>query len=176
MLKAPFERNRLFIWLAMPSASSVMATSTDRGSTRSKTTVARRWQFGRLHAYRLITGAKVAYHLVGLPNTPPPANERQVRPLVGLNQSEARTVWKKAVNAAGNNPVTGKIVAETRARLAKKTAAPHSPPEIWQENLEFLLRKALRLTRVGDRSAVDATLIQMSLHLEIGRQRHNPAD
>jgi hypothetical protein len=69
----------------------------------------RRWQIDTRYAYRLMDGAKVAENLANWPENesqPLPANEAQVRPLIGLPTHLQREVWAAAADTAPNGKVT----------------------------------------------------------------------
>src|ERR1051325_172284 len=54
-----------------------------------------RWQYARSHVYRLIGAAEIFVH-PSIGDNPGPANEAQVRPLIGLEPEKAKAAWEKA--------------------------------------------------------------------------------
>lgn len=81
----------------------------------------RKWAFSKSHANRLIEAALVASILT--PIGAKPANESQLRPLVGLPPQKISDAWKKAQQLAGNGEVTAKVVREA-AREFKIMSKP----------------------------------------------------
>lgn len=96
-----------------------------------------RWGFSRQRAYQLIGGAEIAVHLSTLVDIAPPANEVQVRPLVGRALDEAVKIWKLANDMAAGALVTGSLV-----KKAIKCLFPEDPgPDITDSELfERVLR------------------------------------
>ncbi|MCB1085731.1 MAG: hypothetical protein KDM63_01690 [Verrucomicrobiae bacterium] len=96
-----------------------------------------RWGFSRQRAYQLIGGAEIAVHLSTLVDIAPPANEVQVRPLVGRALDEAVEIWKLANDMAVGTLVTGSLV-----KKAIKCLLPEDPgPEVTDAELfERVLR------------------------------------
>jgi hypothetical protein len=74
-----------------------------------------KWEMGSSHAYRLIDAAIVMDKLTKeLPKEVPlPSNEGQVRPLAELKPRRWVEVWKQVVEAAGEKPITAKLVETT---------------------------------------------------------------
>src|SRR5438105_4240737 len=70
----------------------------------------KRWNFSRIHAHRLLHAAEVRTTLMSLQASALPENERQVRPLEGLQPKAAEKAWLKALELADGKKITGKIV------------------------------------------------------------------
>jgi len=70
----------------------------------------RKWHYTRTHANRLIGAAETMRILAPMGAIPLPAHETQIRPLLGLQADEVKTVWNNAVKAAGGRRVTAKLV------------------------------------------------------------------
>jgi hypothetical protein len=82
----------------------------------------KRWDFGRVYAHRLIEAAEITANLLPMgniagkldlsdPATWPegvklPENERQTRPLAGLEPEQQREAWKRAIETAPNGKIT----------------------------------------------------------------------
>lgn len=96
-----------------------------------------RWGFSRQRAYQLIDAAALAMHLTTFVDIAPPANESQIRPLVGRPLDEAVEIWMLANEMAAGAPVTGSLV-----KKAIKTLFPADPkPEVTEaEMFERILR------------------------------------
>lgn len=76
-----------------------------------------RWDMSRPAAYRAIDAAQVVGNLSPMGDiVPMPTNERQIRPLAGLEPDEQREVWQESVSRAGGLP-TGRQVEETVADI-----------------------------------------------------------
>ena len=73
-----------------------------------------RWDdLDRVYAYRLIEAATVVKNVANWQQTkslPQPKNEAQVRPLTMLAVGDQPKAWKRAVELAGQAPVTARIV------------------------------------------------------------------
>jgi len=84
-----------------------------------------KWQYDRSYAYRLIGAQQVVAALlpIGDNDTPLPKNECQVRPLVGLEDRQIITAWKKAIELAGNNAPTAELVKKAAAKFRRKTGS-----------------------------------------------------
>lgn len=63
----------------------------------------------RAQAYRLMDADKAMHALEGL-QVPLPSNERQIRPLTGLEPALQRLVWSKAAETAGGSEITHRHV------------------------------------------------------------------
>lgn len=108
-----------------------------------------RWGMGRAYAHRLIEGAKVVPTLT-IGNTPP-ANEAQVRPLVGLDPETQRDLWRQAQEEAkaDGRPVSGTRVEELKRRiLAARPAIDPKVAAVAREE-QVVLRHAARDARSG---------------------------
>jgi len=81
----------------------------------------RRWQFGKSQAYNLIGAAQVVKELSTIVDCPLPANEAQVRPLVGLNPELARKAWIEAVQDSPQQKLTARLVKKKVAALTQKS-------------------------------------------------------
>ncbi len=80
-----------------------------------------RWQFSRIHAFRLIEASEVVENLLPIGNIP--ANEFQARALAGLDAELQRQVWRQA-QASGEV-----ITADTLQDLAAEALASLPPEE-----------------------------------------------
>jgi len=76
-----------------------------------------RWGLSRTHAYRLIGAAGMFERLLTLRDITPPTNERQIRPLVGLEPKFACKVWRRAHALAGEAEPTSGDVTHARDQL-----------------------------------------------------------
>ena len=74
-----------------------------------------RWEYGKSQAYRLMGAAEVIANLSPIGDIPRPVNEAQVRPLIGLNPEDQLSAWKAAVERAGKDGATAKLVREAVA-------------------------------------------------------------
>ncbi len=88
-----------------------------------------RWGLKRTHAFSQIKAAQVVQNLSEktfangeqFENLPAPQNERQVRPLIGLQPSLQRSIWQEAVKITkGKNP-TGKIVKQVKEKIMNQS-------------------------------------------------------
>jgi hypothetical protein len=82
-----------------------------------------RWDYSRMHAWRLIEAYKTAMQM--LPTGNIPRNERAARPLVGMTPEFQRQVFEKAREAAGGKSPSGGQVQE-----AARAALGQLPPEV----------------------------------------------
>ena len=98
---------------------------------------------------------------------PKPTHEAQVRPLIGLEPEKACAAWKKAVQQAGNELVTGKMVKAAVAELCgevsgKKPRKMQKPkPEMdknTMDDLLHLLKEAETSVRAG---ASNSTVLRL---------------
>ena len=76
-----------------------------------------RWDYGRAYANRLIGAAEVVAHLVTIGTNWKPANEAQVRPLIGLPSAQLEQTCRTAEQTAGGKPLTAKLVARAAAEF-----------------------------------------------------------
>jgi hypothetical protein len=87
-----------------------------------------KWQFGRAHAYRLMSAAEVAASLSPIGDIRGPTHEAQVRPLMGLEAEQARKAWRRAVERANGAMITAKLVRNALAEVFEFT--PQTPPKL----------------------------------------------
>ena len=114
-----------------------------------------RWGYGRTHAYRLMDAAGVIRDLSPIGDrVPGPANEAQVRELVQVPAEKRVEAWKKSVAAAGENPVTAKVVRAAAAEFkpASKSAKAKKPVERPGVS-QAILKPALRLIDAAELAA-----------------------
>jgi len=114
-----------------------------------------RWGYGRTHAYRLIDAAGVISDLSPIGDeVPRPANEAQVRELVQVPPKKRAEAWKKSVAAAGEYPVTAKVVRAAAAEFkpAPKSAKAKKPVERPGVS-QTILKRALRLIDEAEQAA-----------------------
>ena len=70
-----------------------------------------RWEFGPSYTHRLLDAARVVEILPMGKKDAQPTNERQIRALCLLAEPKDQCqAWKQAIKAAGESPVTGRIV------------------------------------------------------------------
>jgi len=81
----------------------------------------RKWQFGKSQAYNLIGAAQVVKELSTIVDCPLPANEAQVRPLVGLRPELAKKAWIEAVQDSTQQNLTARLVKKKVAALNQKS-------------------------------------------------------
>ena len=89
-----------------------------------------RWNFSRMHAYRLIDASKTEKQLKMSPigDIPLPKNEAQSRKLNGLNEKQKASAMVLAQEKAGDESITSSIIEEAvgevanRVRTTKPTA------------------------------------------------------
>ena len=81
-------------------------------------------------------------------DNPGPANEAQVRPLIGLEPEKAKAAWEKAAEKAEEAMITVKLVKEAVA-----------------ETMEVLLDKALKCkaTNTKNTTKYDSESVQLAL-------------
>ena len=72
--------------------------------------VQERWGIAKSRAYQLIAGANTVALISSGGELPQPTNERQIRPLQQLVPERRAEAWKRAVEAAGDNEITGDMV------------------------------------------------------------------
>jgi hypothetical protein len=89
----------------------------------------------RSYAYSLIESAEVNDQLSAIADIPvKPLNEAQLRELIPVPEAKRVDAWKSAVELAGSNPITARIVRKAavkfkarnsgkKSKLAKKSAA-----------------------------------------------------
>jgi len=101
---------------------------------------------------------------------PLPENERQIRPLSSLAPKMAEKAWKRAIEKAGKNQVTAKLVKEAVDELtgAKAQSISRHFKETWQLKIEPLLGEAIEALRRGDKERVEELLGKMSLLVQVG--------
>ncbi|PWU10580.1 MAG: hypothetical protein C5B50_25255 [Verrucomicrobia bacterium] len=73
---------------------------------------AKKWQYSKQHAYRLIGAATTMRILSPLGYSPSPMTLAQVRPLIGLEPQDVKSAWDNAVKVADGGPVTAKLVQQ----------------------------------------------------------------
>jgi len=85
---------------------------------------------------------------------PRPANEAQVRELVQVPPKKRAEAWKKSVAAAGEYPVTAKVVRAAAAEFkpAPKSAKAKKPVERPGVS-QTILKRALRLIDEAEQAA-----------------------
>ena len=82
-----------------------------------------RWDYGRRYGYYLIDAGQT-YKTVCTISAQPPANENQVRPLIGLEPDLQRTVWARAtaLARATGTKISGRIVEQALAAIEAEKA------------------------------------------------------
>jgi len=125
---------------------------------------ARKWQYAKAHVYRLIGAAETmrilspigdkaaspADNLSPIGDMLLPANEAQLRPLLGLKPQDVKTAWTDAVKAARGRRVTAKLVQAAASQFAsavsRRAAAskPKTPSKARQSKYLGELRALLR--------------------------------
>lgn len=133
-----------------------------------------KWEIHRRHAYRLIDAVSVCQRLTPLGASRLPANERQVRPLVGLPPKTLGKVWKRVIEEAdGGHEITGSLVKKIVIEITGTHQARSSHPtkEHWQTQIEELLKSALSHVHKGEKQPIGALLERISLLLLIGEHK-----
>lgn len=128
-----------------------------------------RWGINRFQADRQIQAARIMKHLLELGGIPLPKNERQVRPLRGLSREKAQKAWQHAIQSSGAGKTTERHVREAVQQLKGGTRASASAPELWQDLIKPVLRKALAAATAGERETLIDHLNKAALLAEIGR-------
>lgn len=84
-----------------------------------------RLEISRPYAYNLIGSAEVLEDLSSIEDIPSmPVNEAQTRCLIALSKEKRIAAWKEAVEKAGDDPVTAKLVREVAVTFKQKKAVP----------------------------------------------------
>jgi hypothetical protein len=114
-----------------------------------------RWGYARTHAYRLIDAAGVIKDLSPIGDKlPKPANEAQVRELVPVPNDKRAEVWKNAVAAAGEDPLTARVVRAVAAEFRPAPKSNRTRPSSGNKGPSWAtLRPALRLIDEAERAA-----------------------
>ncbi len=129
----------------------------------------KRWDFGRLYAYRFLKAAEIKARLFPIGNFPLPENECQIRALGYLPEHLTRKAWEKAVKRAEGGKVTGKLVTEVVNEYLPKKAKTRKKTRLsWQYNVAPLLKSALRAVESGDHETVARMIRRIALLLEVG--------
>lgn len=93
------------------------------------------WQYQKSQVYRLMGAAKVVRALSPSgekpdEGSPLPLSEAQVRPLVGLDETEIKRLWRQTVEEAAGQPITARLVqrqvSATRPATTQSTNRPRS--------------------------------------------------
>lgn len=92
-----------------------------------------RWGWSKTHVNRQIQAAEIADHLT--PTGVKPGNERQARPLAGLEPEQRAEAWDEAVRIAPDGKVTEKHV-RTVVDRRRREAEPDQKAEPAQEEAE----------------------------------------
>jgi hypothetical protein len=145
------------------------------------------WQYAKSHAYRLIAAAEVLMILSPNGDIPVPTHEAQVRPLLGLPPEHAQLAWKKALEKAGRETVTEKLVKEAVSELQARTfptrpvVSPRKPEmetqcEWWQAVL-MLIDEAEAGLRDGKSKKVILDVLarakkELLHHMKTRRKKH----
>ena len=81
-----------------------------------------RWNFSRMHAYRLIDASKTEKQLKMSPigDIPLPKNEAQSRKLNGLNEKQKASAMVLAQEKAGDESITSSIIEEAVGEVANR--------------------------------------------------------
>ena len=101
-----------------------------------------KWQYQKSQVYRLIDAAKVLRALSptgevsGRPIDHLPTAESQVRPLVGLDEEVARTVWDRVVTEAksGRTRITARLVTKHVRAVAPQRVKQTSARSVTEAN------------------------------------------
>jgi hypothetical protein len=83
-----------------------------------------RFKFQRRHAYQLMEAAAVVDNLCANGTQILPTHERQVRPLVSLKSEEQGEAWEQAVEEAGGQVPSGRLVKQIVRELHPPTKLP----------------------------------------------------
>ncbi len=83
-----------------------------------------RWDIGKTHAYGLIQFSITIENLFALADEVSILNERQVRPLAGLQPEQQRQAWQEAKTESGDRPPTGKQIALAVKRFEEPPPEP----------------------------------------------------
>jgi hypothetical protein len=98
-----------------------------------------KWKLHKTRAYQLMGAAQVFDTLEKSPpmvEVPMPENERQIRPLVGLNPDEQPAAWAEAVAANAGRAPSGSQVA----RVVAQYQEPEPEPLVVRYPVKFLQR------------------------------------
>jgi hypothetical protein len=79
-----------------------------------------RWGFGRTYAWRVITATERVKLLPTNDSVPKPANEFQVRPLLGLKPEDFPKAWGEIVKRSGNEKISPRVLLGRNFRLLKE--------------------------------------------------------
>lgn len=95
----------------------------------------RKWDMSQRHANRLVASVEVVQNLGPMGPIPPPASERQARPLTGLEPEQQREVWARAVETApvdekGQPHITAAHVQRVADKLSQHPRAASQPVEV----------------------------------------------
>src|SRR5439155_24572751 len=85
-----------------------------------------KWQYAKSHTYRLIGAAEACSCLSTVADLPAPTHEAQVRPLIGLQPEQVQAVWKTAIEKAGHQMVTERLVREAMVDVLGKQSEEKS--------------------------------------------------
>ena len=96
-----------------------------------------RWGYTRQYGYMLIDYAQTVETLKMSTMVDKPDNERQTRPLTGLEPKEQVKAWEQATKLADGAPVTGKIVKQAVDMITHKEAKP-APKKAEPEYVEWV--------------------------------------
>jgi|ERR1043165_2526294 hypothetical protein len=132
-----------------------------------------KWQYGKSHIYRLIGAAETCLCLSAVADIPVPTHEAQVRPLLGLEPEKIQAVWKTAIQKAGGEIITEKLVRKAMAAVLgtssgqiPKTSNKHSNKhQDLGEALKILGRTEDAVRARANAKAILAMLAQIKGHL-----------
>jgi hypothetical protein len=142
-----------------------------------------KWHYGKSQAYRLIAAAEAFLCLSPRGDTLP-RNEKQIRPLNGLNDEQKCIAWEKALVLAGDKEISVKHVKAAVAEInpkhkCRKTRAKQSAARVadseddWQK-AHLLVRNALCFLKKSPENA-EGLLKSLDEHLyklELARGGH----
>lgn len=117
-----------------------------------------RWGYERSYGHRLMNSANVVHILWPIGNIPSGLNEAQIRPLVGLNDTEIRQVWEKVTKEHPNGTRTASIVQKCAHELfpkAKKPASKGGDPDRVKE-IPSLLEKLVGFAQATNKQSANS--------------------
>src|SRR5205807_323846 len=92
-----------------------------------------RWGLSRSYAHRLIKSGEIVEDVLKtLGDVPLPANEAQVRPLIGLPRNTIRKVWKQVAKEAKSSKVTTSLVVQVIGKIIAR-----EQPQVRQNGLSY---------------------------------------
>ena len=120
----------------------------------------------RTYAYNLIGSAEVSQQLSSIEDIDvKPLNEAQLRELIGVKEEKRVDAWKRAVELAGDKPITAKIVrkAAEKFRPRKSGKTKFKKVEAGKIDLEPALKLLTSAEKVAEKGGAEAVLKELAL-------------